>query len=169
MSASIVSVSGCAAVVSTTDICSTCLAAACVVPATITAGYGDCPESPPTVYRSFPCDEGCYNIGCRTVYSVVTATGSVRESHPRSPSPSTSTSSFPSPTATTTITTTASAPVSSGSDTDLATSTGPTAPTPTPSQDPDNPADGDDPTEPATSATTASTAGAVRLMPFRLW
>ncbi|KAL2177787.1 uncharacterized protein P884DRAFT_199726 [Thermothelomyces heterothallicus CBS 202.75] len=123
MSASIVSVLGCPAVVSTTDVCSTCVAAACVVPATITAGCGDCPESPPTVYRSFPCEEGCNNIGCRTVYSVVTATGSVC----------------------------------------------PAAPTPTPSQDPDNPADGDDPTEPATLATTASTAGAARLMPCRLW
>ncbi|KAL2165026.1 hypothetical protein VTH06DRAFT_322 [Thermothelomyces fergusii] len=123
-SASIVSVSGCAAVVSTTDICSTCVAAACVVPVTITAGCGGCPESPPTVYRSFPCDEGCDNLGgCRTVYSVVTATGGVCTA----------------------------------------------APTATPSQDPENPADGDDPAESASSATRVSTAGAARIVPVRVW
>ncbi|KAK4032697.1 hypothetical protein C8A01DRAFT_20258, partial [Parachaetomium inaequale] len=85
-SASILSVSGCAAVVSTTDICTTCVTAACVVPATITAGCGGCGDAPPTVYRSFPCDQGCDNIGCKTVYSVVTATESVCAASP-SPTP----------------------------------------------------------------------------------
>jgi len=55
-------------------ICSTCATAACVVPATITAGCGSCPAVPPTVYRSFPCDQGCSNLGpCKTLYEIVTA------------------------------------------------------------------------------------------------
>ena len=55
-------------------ICSTCATAACVVPATITAGCGSCPATPPTVYRSFPCDQGCSNLGpCKTLYEIVTA------------------------------------------------------------------------------------------------
>ncbi|EAQ87434.1 hypothetical protein CHGG_04053 [Chaetomium globosum CBS 148.51] len=73
-SASIDSVSGCAAVVSTTNVCSTCVTMECVAPATITAGCGSCDETPPTIYRSFPCDQGCDNIGCKTVFSVETAT-----------------------------------------------------------------------------------------------
>ncbi|KAL2196947.1 hypothetical protein P885DRAFT_60942 [Corynascus similis CBS 632.67] len=120
---SIVSVSGCAAVVSTTDVCTTCMTVACVVPATITAGCGDCGESPPTIYRSFPCDEGCNNLGCKTVYSIVTAT----------------------------------------TDSDCTAS-----PTPTPTQDPENPTGSDEATDVVTE-TSASTAGAARMMPFRLW
>lgn len=60
--------------VSTTDICLTCVTMACVAPATITAGCSGCGETPPTIYRSFPCDQGCDNIGCKTVFSIVTAT-----------------------------------------------------------------------------------------------
>ncbi|KAH6855919.1 hypothetical protein B0I37DRAFT_411878 [Chaetomium sp. MPI-CAGE-AT-0009] len=73
-SVSIESVSGCAAVVSTTDICNTCVTMACVVPATITAGCNGCGETPPTIYRSFPCDGGCENIGCQTIYTIATET-----------------------------------------------------------------------------------------------
>ncbi|KAG7287203.1 hypothetical protein NEMBOFW57_006708 [Staphylotrichum longicolle] len=73
-SVSIASVSGCPAVVSTTMICSTCMTAACVVPATIVAGCGSCPATPPTIYRGFPCDQGCSNLGpCKTIYEIVTA------------------------------------------------------------------------------------------------
>ncbi|KAH6632508.1 hypothetical protein F5144DRAFT_593245 [Chaetomium tenue] len=118
-SASIDSVSGCAAVVSTTDVCSTCVTMECIALATITAGCGSCGETPPTIYRSFPCDEGCDNIGCKTLFSVVTAT-----------------------------------------DNECATGAGPT---PAPSQDPNQSTGGGEP------ATSASTAGAARVMPFRLW
>ncbi|KAK3294169.1 uncharacterized protein B0H64DRAFT_374990 [Chaetomium fimeti] len=120
-SVSIESVSGCAAVVSTTHICSTCVTMACVVPATVTAGCDGCGETPPTIYRSFPCDEGCDNIGCQTIYSVATAT-------------------------------------------DNECATGGAGPTPTPTQDPGASTTGGN--EPTTSA---STAGAARVMPFRLW
>lgn len=154
---SIVSVSGCAAVVSTTDVCTTCMTVACVVPATITAGCGDCGESPPTIYRSFPCDEGCNNLGCKTVYSIVTATtDSDCELFP-SPSPTISSSSS------------RSVPVSSGPDDgDVESSTGTASPTPTPTQDPENPTGSDEATDVVTE-TSASTAGAARMMPFRLW
>ncbi|KAK4141788.1 uncharacterized protein C8A04DRAFT_30633 [Dichotomopilus funicola] len=76
-SATPASVSGCAAVVSTTAVCTTCVTAACVVQATVTAGCGDCDANPPTVYRGFPCEEGCGNIGCETKYKVVTASDGV--------------------------------------------------------------------------------------------
>jgi hypothetical protein len=65
--------------VSTTDVCSTCVTAACVVPATVTAGCGTCADTAPTIFRSFPCDEGCDNLGCKTVYEVVTATDNACE------------------------------------------------------------------------------------------
>lgn len=75
LSSAPVSAPGCAPVVSTTDICSTCVTAACVVPATVTAGCG-CPDPPATVFRSHPCDLGCEGLGgCRTVYTVVRADG----------------------------------------------------------------------------------------------
>ncbi|KAK4134652.1 hypothetical protein BT67DRAFT_441817 [Trichocladium antarcticum] len=77
-SLSLESVSGCAAVVSTTDICSTCMAVACVVPATVTAGCGGCAETAPTIFRSHGCDRGCDGLGgCKTVYTVVTSSGDV--------------------------------------------------------------------------------------------
>ncbi|SPQ25366.1 d518b934-6f69-4895-b448-2939b611c5c5 [Thermothielavioides terrestris] len=94
-SASIVYVSGCAAVVSTTDVCSTCLTIDCVVPATITAGCDGCPTAAPTVYRSFPCDQGCNVVGCKTVYTVVTATDGVcDEDEPSSSAESPSSTAF---------------------------------------------------------------------------
>ncbi|KAK4155879.1 hypothetical protein C8A00DRAFT_13135 [Chaetomidium leptoderma] len=108
-SASIESVSGCAAVVSTTDICTTCVTAACVIEATVTAGCGGCAATAPTIYHSFPCDQGCGGLGCKTIYNVVTATDSVCTAGP------------------------------------------------TPTQ-------GD-----SASSTSVSTAGAARVMPFRLW
>lgn len=50
------------------------MTAACVAPATIVAGCGSCPATPPTIYRAFPCDQGCSNLGpCKTVYEIVTA------------------------------------------------------------------------------------------------
>ncbi len=59
---------------STTDICSTCVTAACVVEATVTAGCG-CPETPVTIYHSYPCELGCDALtACGTFYKVVTAT-----------------------------------------------------------------------------------------------
>ncbi|KAL2258517.1 hypothetical protein VTK26DRAFT_8149 [Humicola hyalothermophila] len=73
-SPSLQSVSGCAAVVSTTAICSTCMTIACVEPVTVTAGCGTCPETAPTIFRSHGCEEGCNGLGgCQTVYTVVTA------------------------------------------------------------------------------------------------
>ncbi len=74
-SVSIVYVSGCAAVVSTTNVCTTCMTADCVYEATITAGCDGCSDVPPTVYKSFPCDQGCSGLGCKTVFSVMTVTG----------------------------------------------------------------------------------------------
>ena len=56
------------------------MTAACVYEATITAGCDGCSDVPPTVYRSFPCDQGCTSLGCKTVYTVVTASGSACES-----------------------------------------------------------------------------------------
>ena len=56
------------------------MTAACVLEATITAGCDGCSDVPPTVYRSFPCDQGCTSLGCKTVYTVVTASGSACES-----------------------------------------------------------------------------------------
>ncbi|KAK4110375.1 hypothetical protein N656DRAFT_292227 [Canariomyces notabilis] len=68
------SVSGCPAVVSTTHVCSTCMTIQCVASVTITAGCGTCPASPPTIYRGYPCEEGCSALtGCKPVYTVVTA------------------------------------------------------------------------------------------------
>ena len=58
------------------------MTAACVLEATITAGCDGCSDVPPTVYRSFPCDQGCTSLGCKTVYTVVTASGSACESSP---------------------------------------------------------------------------------------
>ncbi|KAK3389267.1 hypothetical protein B0H63DRAFT_463296 [Podospora didyma] len=72
----LVSVSGCAAVVSTTDICSTCFTADCVVLATITVNTDcGCPATPVTIYSSHPCDLGCDGLGCGTAYTVVTTSG----------------------------------------------------------------------------------------------
>ncbi|KAL2018667.1 hypothetical protein VTK56DRAFT_502 [Thermocarpiscus australiensis] len=70
-----VSVSGCAAAVSTTDICTTCVTADCVILATVTISCG-CPDPPATIFRSHPCDRGCSGLGCATVYTVVTSSGS---------------------------------------------------------------------------------------------
>ncbi|KAK0620077.1 hypothetical protein B0T14DRAFT_603741 [Immersiella caudata] len=61
----------CPAAVSTTDICSTCVTAACVIEATITAACG-CPNPPLTIFSSHPCSLGCGGLGCATVYTVVT-------------------------------------------------------------------------------------------------
>ncbi|KAK3379656.1 hypothetical protein B0T24DRAFT_612568 [Lasiosphaeria ovina] len=75
-SPSLQSVSGCAAVVSTTDICSTCFTADCVILATITVNTNcGCPATPATIYSSHPCALGCGGLGCGTAYTVVTATG----------------------------------------------------------------------------------------------
>jgi len=65
-------VSGCPAAVSTTDICTTCVTAACVIEATVTVSC-ECPNPPMTIYSSHPCDLGCDGLGCATVYKVETA------------------------------------------------------------------------------------------------
>ncbi|KAK1755407.1 hypothetical protein QBC47DRAFT_413174 [Echria macrotheca] len=64
-------VSGCPAAVSTTDICSTCVTADCVVEQTMTVPCG-CPSPPLTLLSSHPCSLGCDGLGCATVYEVVT-------------------------------------------------------------------------------------------------
>ncbi|KAK0643741.1 hypothetical protein B0T16DRAFT_416558 [Cercophora newfieldiana] len=66
-----VTAASCPAAVSTTDICSTCVTAACVIEATITAACG-CPNPPETIFSSHPCSLGCGGLGCATVYTVVT-------------------------------------------------------------------------------------------------
>ncbi|KAK4099222.1 hypothetical protein N658DRAFT_430307, partial [Parathielavia hyrcaniae] len=71
-SVSIPSVSGCAAVALTREVCNTCVTLACIVEATITAGCDGCPAPPPTIYRSSPCDQGCAGLGgCQTTFRVV--------------------------------------------------------------------------------------------------
>ncbi|KAK1831291.1 hypothetical protein QBC39DRAFT_351561 [Podospora conica] len=64
-------VSGCAAAVSTTSICSTCVTAACIYEETMTVSCG-CPSPPVTIYASHPCELGCDNLGCGTFTKVVT-------------------------------------------------------------------------------------------------
>ncbi|KAK0750897.1 hypothetical protein B0T18DRAFT_478048 [Schizothecium vesticola] len=64
-------VSGCAAALSTTSICSTCVTAACVYEETITVSCG-CPSPPLTIFASHPCELGCDNLGCGTITKVVT-------------------------------------------------------------------------------------------------
>lgn len=67
------SVSGCAAVVSTTSVCPTCVTLQCIVQATVTAGCDSCPVTAvPTIYREYPCEGPCPD-GCRTDYTVLTA------------------------------------------------------------------------------------------------
>ncbi|KAL1842338.1 hypothetical protein VTJ49DRAFT_5506 [Mycothermus thermophilus] len=83
-------VSGCAAVVSTVGVCSTCYNIQCVIPATITAGCGSCAaDAVPTIYRSFPCPEdgGCPGLGCKTIFTVVTASGDECAEVTASPTP----------------------------------------------------------------------------------
>ncbi|KAK3318134.1 hypothetical protein B0H66DRAFT_602736 [Apodospora peruviana] len=66
-------VSGCPAILSTTDICSSCVTPECVILATATASCG-CPDPLVTVYRSHPCDLGCAGLGgCKTVWTVESA------------------------------------------------------------------------------------------------
>ncbi|KAL2267360.1 hypothetical protein VTJ83DRAFT_4637 [Remersonia thermophila] len=68
-------VSGCPAVVSTADVCATCITLQCVVSLTVTAGCGSCAaDAVPTLYSSWPCDgpAGCPS-GCKTLYAVSTA------------------------------------------------------------------------------------------------
>lgn len=64
-------VSGCAAAVSTTSICSTCVTAACVYEETMTVSCG-CPSPAVTIFASHPCELGCDNLGCGTITKVVT-------------------------------------------------------------------------------------------------
>lgn len=64
-------VSGCAAAVSTTSICSTCVTAACVYEETMTVSCG-CPSPAVTIFASHPCDLGCDDLGCGTITKVVT-------------------------------------------------------------------------------------------------
>ncbi|KAK4233347.1 hypothetical protein C8A03DRAFT_38946 [Achaetomium macrosporum] len=144
---SLESVSGCAAVVSTTAICSTCMTIDCVVPATITAGCGSCPDTPPTIYRSFPCDQGCSNLGgCKTVYSVVTASDNECDgSSPTTPTASETTGS-----------------ASDGNGSTRTRTQSETEVTALPSGTASNGSD-----EQVTA--TVSTAGAARLRPFRFW
>ncbi|KAK3307175.1 uncharacterized protein B0T15DRAFT_501728 [Chaetomium strumarium] len=153
--ATLESVSGCAAVVSTTAICSTCMTVDCVVPATITAGCGTCPDTPPTIYRSYGCDEGCGAEGlggCKTVYSVVTASGDDGEcdgggggDDDGSPAPTTTGSDGHGPTT----------PTTTQSETEVT-----ALPTPSGSS---NGTDGQ------VTAPVSTAGAAARLRPFRLW
>ncbi|KAK0667811.1 hypothetical protein QBC41DRAFT_227582 [Cercophora samala] len=86
---SIPTVSGCPAVLSVTDICSTCMTLACITTAEVTVGCSGCPEIPATVFSGYPCEGGCDQLGgCKTLYQVVTAQADQCESGPLIPLPS---------------------------------------------------------------------------------
>ncbi|KAK4177137.1 hypothetical protein QBC36DRAFT_139232 [Triangularia setosa] len=86
---SIPTVSGCPAVLSVTDICSTCVTLACITTAEVTAGCSGCPAIPETVSIGYPCEGGCDGLGgCKTLYQVVTAQADQCESGPQIPLPS---------------------------------------------------------------------------------
>ncbi|KAK4096212.1 hypothetical protein N658DRAFT_527903 [Parathielavia hyrcaniae] len=159
-SVSIPSVSGCGAVALTREICNTCVTLACIVEATITAGCDGCPAPPPTIYRSFPCDQGCGGLGgCQTTYRVVTPPDGVCETA-LLPTLTTSPSSLPSSTA-----------GGDGSSSDAGgagTGAGTATQTVTSTHTQDAGEVGDE-TRTVTTATSVSTAGAARRMPLRLW
>ncbi|KXX72835.1 hypothetical protein MMYC01_210620 [Madurella mycetomatis] len=160
-SPTIESVSGCAAVVSTTLVCSTCATLQCVTPVTITAGCGTCPDTPPTVYRGYPCEEGCSGLGgCRPVYTVVTAGDDAGECESPATTITATSETWPE-TTTMTTTTVVSSASSDGSDVGTG-SAGVTTP-------------GAVPTEtggPVSSTTAPATANAARRRvapPLRFW
>ncbi|KAK0726295.1 hypothetical protein B0T21DRAFT_371345 [Apiosordaria backusii] len=144
--------SGCPAVLSVTDICSTCVTLACITTAEVTVGCSGCPEAPATVFTGYPCEGGCDGLGgCKTLYQVVTAQADQCESGPLIPLPSITDGGE------STIPVTHHDSISSGdeSNTQTITETG----------------EGAGPTGTVTSTgiVTVSTNAARRLSPFRLW
>ncbi|KAK4663631.1 hypothetical protein QC763_610080 [Podospora pseudopauciseta] len=147
---SIPTVSGCPAVLSITDICSTCMTLACITTAEVTVGCSGCPEIPATVFSGYPCEGGCDQLGgCKTLYQVVTAQADQCESGPLVPLPS--------------ITDGGESAITGGEDATTGDASGTQTVTET--------GDGVGPTgTPTTTGTvTISTSGGRRLSPFRLW
>ncbi|KAL2121343.1 hypothetical protein VTJ04DRAFT_5370 [Mycothermus thermophilus] len=151
------SVSGCAAVVSTTSVCPTCVTLQCIVQATVTAGCDSCPVTAvPTIYREYPCEGPCPD-GCRTDYTVLTAEADMCGDAGANITPTPTDGETPTTESTVPVTTTSGVEV---------TSTG----TETTTQDviPSNQTDAE--TTTGTVITPSpSTAGAARMKPLRWW
>ncbi|KAK4199188.1 hypothetical protein QBC40DRAFT_282362 [Triangularia verruculosa] len=155
---SIPTVSGCPAVLSVTDICSTCITLACITTAEVTVGCSGCPEVPATVFSGYPCEGGCDAVGgCKTIYQVVTAQADQCESGPPIPLPTITDGGE------STIPVTHHDSISGGQGTATGDATGPQTVTDT--------GEGAEPTGTVTTTgtTTISTNAAKRLSPFRLW